>query len=75
MKLHQKLITILCLGVMGLLPGCEKETTPDYFEGSYECQKNETNRIGALCKDGSRSTSTGAGTCSRHGGVDVWLCK
>ena len=30
-------------------------------------------RIGAVCEDGSRSTATGSGACSHHGGVDYWL--
>lgn len=30
---------------------------------------------GAICNDGSRSYSTGRGTCSRHGGVDYWLTE
>jgi len=30
-------------------------------------------RCGALCVDGTTSTSTGTGTCSSHGGVQVWL--
>lgn len=30
-------------------------------------------RIGAICRDGWRSNSTGSGTCSGHGGVDHWL--
>jgi len=34
---------------------------------------NEMRRIGAVCKDGARSQSTGVGTCSTHGGVDYWL--
>lgn len=28
---------------------------------------------GAICNDGTRSYSTGRGTCSWHGGVDYWL--
>jgi hypothetical protein len=28
---------------------------------------------GAICNDGSRSYSTGRGTCSWHGGVDYYL--
>ena len=28
---------------------------------------------GAVCRDGTRSYSTGRGTCSWHGGVDYWL--
>lgn len=30
-------------------------------------------RIGAICRDGSRSSATGRGACSHHGGVDYWL--
>ena len=32
-------------------------------------------RIGASCEDGWHSDSVGSGTCSSHGGVDVWLYK
>jgi|ERR1044072_1822128 hypothetical protein len=31
------------------------------------------NSGGAICGDGSRSYSTGRGTCSHHGGVAEWL--
>lgn len=34
---------------------------------------SERSRIGAVCMDGTRSYSTGSGTCSNHGGVDYWL--
>jgi hypothetical protein len=30
-------------------------------------------RTGAVCRDGWRSSSTGSGTCSHHGGVDYWI--
>jgi hypothetical protein len=30
-------------------------------------------RIGAICRDGTRSYATGRGACSWHGGVDHWL--
>ncbi len=30
-------------------------------------------RCGAVCRDGTTSTATGSGACSRHGGVDHWL--
>jgi hypothetical protein len=30
-------------------------------------------RCGAICRDGWRSSSTGSGTCSHHGGVSQWL--
>ena len=30
-------------------------------------------RVGAICRDGTRSYATGRGACSHHGGVDHWL--
>mgnify|MGYP006879035078 CR=1 FL=1 len=30
-------------------------------------------RVGAVCEDGSRSSATGRGACSWHGGVDYWV--
>ncbi|MHB8261933.1 MAG: hypothetical protein ACYDEC_16865 [Bacteroidia bacterium] len=33
------------------------------------CKKGK----GAICNDGSRSHSTGSGTCSWHGGIDHYL--
>lgn len=30
-------------------------------------------RIGAVCRDGWQSSSTGSGTCSHHGGVEYWI--
>lgn len=34
-----------------------------------------SNIVGAKCNDGTRSNSTGSGTCSSHGGVKYWICK
>ncbi len=41
----------------------------------YRCESGSPNIVGARCKDGSRSDATGQGACSRHGGVDYWLCR
>jgi hypothetical protein len=30
-------------------------------------------RIGAICSDGWRSSATGSGACSHHGGVARWV--
>lgn len=32
-------------------------------------------RVGARCRDGSRSNATGRGACSHHGGVSQWLTQ
>ena len=37
------------------------------------CNKKE--RIGAICNDGWKSSATGQGACSHHGGVDYWIYK
>ncbi len=38
------------------------------------CKIHHTNiRRGAVCSDGSTSSSTAQGTCSHHGGVYYWL--
>ncbi len=42
----------------------------EFVKGDYPIYGNE--RIGAICKDGWESFSTGSGTCSHHGGVDYW---
>jgi hypothetical protein len=33
----------------------------------------QCSQAGAICKDGTCSTSTGRGTCSWHGGVKQWI--
>ena len=35
--------------------------------------KNDAVIIGARCYDGTKSNSTGRGTCSYHGGVESWI--
>jgi hypothetical protein len=40
--------------------------------GSIE-EKRRGPVIGAVCRDGWRSNSTGRGTCSHHGGVARWV--
>jgi uncharacterized protein YraI len=32
-------------------------------------------RVGAVCRDGTRSSATGRGACSHHGGVEHWLYR
>ena len=36
---------------------------------------NSDVRIGCICSDGTRSSATGRGACSHHGGVSRWLYK
>lgn len=37
--------------------------------------KKSTRRVGAICRDGTRSSATGRGACSHHGGVSRWLVQ
>jgi len=43
------------------------------YNGEKEVFKWIPSRVGAICRDGSRSDATGRGACSHHGGVDYWL--
>ena len=47
----------------------------DDTEGTSSCDASSPNRTGAVCKDGTTSSSVGSGTCSSHGGVDHWICN
>jgi hypothetical protein len=59
-------IFILVLLLMSLsLTKCEKTA----------CDSSSPNRTGAVCNDGTTSSSVGSGTCSSHGGVKYWLCN
>jgi len=37
--------------------------------------KKYRTRVGAICRDGTRSYATGRGACSHHGGVSRWLVE
>lgn len=55
-------------------PNIQYEYSNEFKLPIYEINKNELKvRIGAICNDGTESTSTGRGTCSHHGGVNYWL--
>jgi hypothetical protein len=43
-------------------------------EKAVQCDTTHDNKVGAMCNDGTKSNSTGSGTCSNHGGVKYWLC-
>ena len=40
---------------------------------SRQAPNNKNGRTGAICRDGTRSSATGRGACSHHGGVARWL--
>lgn len=49
----------------------------DEYPGTYvhwtEVTKGTNGRTGAICRDGWRSSATGRGACSHHGGVAYWI--
>ena len=69
MKTIFKLLFIFILST--ILFSCNK----DDISGAHQCGANESDRIGAVCNDGTTSTATGSGACSSHSGVKYWLCK
>ncbi len=40
---------------------------------TYAPAPSSNYRSGAICRDGWRSSATGRGACSHHGGVDYWI--
>lgn len=40
---------------------------------TYTPTPSNNHRTGAICRDGWRSSATGRGACSHHGGVAYWL--
>jgi len=47
------------------------EGLSDYIEGNHPITVQM--RVGAICYDGWRSSATGNGACSHHGGVRDWI--
>jgi hypothetical protein len=67
----------ICSGIL-LLSLCLASCTERKSEVRRDTKKTiredkKVGRIGAVCKDGSKSKATGRGACSHHGGVDYWL--
>jgi hypothetical protein len=59
----------------GVTPDSVKTATPGIQtlpQKKTATVTGETQRIGAICRDGSESGATGRGACSRHGGVRYW---
>jgi hypothetical protein len=48
-------------------------TPPSQIIAEIVINTTVKHRIGAICSDGWRSTATGSGACSSHGGVSYWL--
>ncbi|MCC5946569.1 MAG: hypothetical protein JJT94_16680 [Bernardetiaceae bacterium] len=48
--------------ILALATGAEAQTA-----------EKRKQRVGCVCKDGERRSTTGAGSCSGHGGVKYWL--
>ena len=73
-RLHTSLVLVY-LAVFGW------PTISDGFKPVYElqvlCRERSVvhERVGARCADGRRSSATGSGACSWHGGVDEWITE
>lgn len=58
------IITVTTLGSCGNGGASYKNSKHD---------KDHGKRKGCVCNDGTRSSATGRGACSHHGGVDYWI--
>ena len=68
----KKLFLTLVLAAISAigLNSCTPEPCPP---GPCDSSCINAYKSGAVCNDGSPSTSTGSGTCSGHGGVNYWV--
>lgn len=66
------LIVIAILGLM-ITPSINQAANNASIIRQEETKARDEKRGGAICNDGTRSYSTGRGTCSHHGGVAEWL--
>ena len=57
------------------IPNTAVVSTNGLNSGEYMCESGDPNIVGARCNDGSKSDATGQGACSRHGGVNYWICQ
>lgn len=75
-RLHASLIitAVLCI-TMGFLSFAQEGPQESFVVEDLQLISLASSgaRIGAICKDGSRSSATGRGACSHHGGVARWL--
>lgn len=46
-----------------------------YLKKGKAITSTSSYRTGAICRDGTRSSATGRGACSHHGGVSSWVTK
>jgi hypothetical protein len=52
----------------------DENSVSKYKKRQYVSKKSNE-RVGCICRDGTRSYAIGRGACSHHGGVDHWLYK
>lgn len=50
-------------------------STPKPRPTTAPAKPSSGGRVGAICRDGTRSYATGRGACSHHGGVSYWLYR
>jgi hypothetical protein len=69
---------VFFLGVIGWGTShiIQQEWKYQYIFPMCDCAEQATraDRIGAICKDNTKSYATGRGTCSEHNGVQKWQC-
>lgn len=69
----KRLILFVSIAVMASCSSTDPE--PDPLQTAVACDGSHSVRVGAQCVDGTKSSATGSGACSGHGGVNYWLCN
>lgn len=76
--LIRNFIPFIVIFLIAIACGSNKKDSTNYKKVEKKQTQTETKkkygqRIGARCCDGTRSSATGSGACSHHGGVCEWL--
>lgn len=77
---HQRSLIWIALFLIAIPIGVghiiQKEIQYEYHFPMCDCNEttDRSDRVGAICDDGTKSYSTGRGTCSEHHGVKKWQC-
>lgn len=72
-RLIYTVIVFIIISIFAVPRIIEGLTPVEKLANKYHEKSKYKYRVGAVCRDGTHSSSTGRGTCSHHGGVEKWI--
>lgn len=70
-----KTYAITVIAVLLLASSCASLEREDPTPGGPWKRCDPDDRVGCLCKDGSRNNSTDQSSCDNYGGFDRYICR